>query len=429
MVRLHSPQVPKKKTSAKKKKSKYSLATVIFVLFVTVFALLIGFILFQKQQVSIDLTRILASEWNSYKKDKSNFNGGLAMQILSPKDDYFISTGMGNINNTYHFRIASVSKTFTAASIMLLHQKGLLNIDDRITDNIPGMKIPYVPDNENYNLPYKKDISIRMLLMHRAGIFDLSNNAVPSNSFSYDKPYVNQNYIAYIEKSDPNHQFTFDELLGVNASNQLSFFKPGSAYHYSDTGYSLLGKIIERVSQKSYADFVKEELLVPNGLNNTSVVYKGSDQTIPDPYVKGYVWAGGEIADVTKSNLSPHVAEGSIITTPKDLANWAKRLFAGQAGLTKETVKMMMSGESKGDGTKNQYGLGISYFVGKGYGHSGAHEGYLTDMIYNPETNVVYVSFTNIWNCQTCGKSLDSIISELKAMDNSSKKVLQKLGY
>ena len=312
---------------------------------------------------------------------------------------------------------------------MLLAQEGKLNIDDKITDNIPGTNIPYVPDTEDYNLPYKDKITIRMVLMHRAGIFDVSNNVIPKNGYSFNKPYAGQDYITYEENIDPDHQFTFDELLGVVSRNQLSFFEPGSDYHYSDTGYSLLGKIIEPVSQKPYADFIKDELLLPNGLDNTIVVYKGSDQTLPDPFVRGFNWADGEIQDVTLSNMSPHVAEGSVITTPGDLANWAKKLFSGQAGLTGESVAMMESGMSKGDGTGAKYGLGIDQYKDGGFGHSGAHAGYLSNMVYYPKTGVAFVIFSNIWDCQTCATNIDSLKDELKVMNSISDKVLQKLGY
>ncbi|MCX5711819.1 MAG: serine hydrolase, partial [Candidatus Omnitrophica bacterium] len=305
------------------------------------------------------LANILETEWLAYKKDKPNFNGGLALQILSPKGNYFVSTGMGSdITNSCHFRIASVTKTFTAAGIMLLHQKGLLNINDKITDIIPGTSTPYLPNTPDYDIPYKKDITIKMLLMHRAGIFDVTNNDIPDNQFSHGAPYVGQSYISYMEEKDKEHTFTFDELVGINAKNQLSFFAPGSAYHYSDTGYSMLGKIIERVSGKSYVDFIKDELLVPNGLVSTSLPWKGSNQTMPESFAKGYDWSPKGLEEVTLSNMSPHVAEGNIISTPLDLAIWGKRLLKGEAGLNKESVAMMKEGMDKGDGTHSKYGLG-----------------------------------------------------------------------
>jgi D-alanyl-D-alanine carboxypeptidase len=371
-----------------------------------------------------ELSKILNTEWQAYKKDKPNFNAGLAMQILSPKGDYFISTGLPDVTSAHHFRIASVTKTFTAAGIMLLAQKGLLNIDDKITSNIPGKDIPYLPDTSEYDIPYKKDITIRMLLMHRAGIFDITNNNIPDNEFSHNHPYVGKSYLDYMEEKDSNHTFTFDELAGVNALNHLSFFVPGTTYHYSDTGYSMLGKIIERVSGKSYADFIKDELLIPNGLLNISLPWNGSDQQMPASFIKGYVWMNGKSQEVTKSNMSPHVAEGNITATPADLANWAKKLFNGQAGLSKETVEMMKSGLKKDDGTESTYGLGIGCSSEMGCGHSGAHEGYLTNMYYDPQTNTTYVMFTNMWNLQN---GLDSLMNEIKAMTEIANKILKKI--
>ena len=377
-----------------------------------------------------ELSKILEAEWFAYKKDKPNFDGGLALQILSPKGGYFAATGLGDkVTNNSHFRTASITKTFTAAAIMLLEQRGLLNIDDKITENMPGKNIPYLPDTADYDIPYKKNITIRMLLMHRAGVFDVTNNNIPDNIFSHGKPYVGRSYLDYMLEKDRSHTFTFDELVGVNAGNHLSFFVPGSAYHYSDTGYSILGKIIERVSGRSYSAFIKEELLVPNSLLNTSSPWKGSDQTMPEPFIRGYVWVNSTLEDTTISNMSAHVAEGNITTTPMDLANWGRKLFTYKAGLTKESLKKMKSGMSKGDGTDSTYGLGIGYSPEGGYGHAGAHEGYLSILSYDPKTDVVYVMVANVWNCQTCSKNLDSIMDEFKAMVKAANKVFKRIGY
>lgn len=371
-----------------------------------------------------DLQAILDTEWRAFTKDKTNFTGGLALQILSPQGDCFLSTGMGDdMKNDRHFRIASVTKTFTAAGIMLLDQRGALRIDDKITDMIPGKDIPYVPDTPEYAIPYKDKITIRMLLMHRAGVFDQSNNPVPENEYSRALEYVGKNYLEYMLEKDPEHTFTIDELVGVNARNHLSFFEPGTAYHYSDTGYSILGKIIERVSGKSYGDFVRDELLVPNGLSGTGLVEKGADQDLPEPFVRGYVWMKGTPTEVTRSNLSPHVAEGNIYSTPFDLATWCKKLLKGEAGLTKETVGMMMKGMVR-DMPNSEYGLGLVSFPATGYyGHGGAHEGYLTMMYYNPSTDVAYVIFTNVWDA---GNGMDSIKAEFKLMADIAERVIAK---
>jgi D-alanyl-D-alanine carboxypeptidase len=372
-----------------------------------------------------DLQKILASEWQVFSRDKTNFGGGLAMQIISPKGAYFISTGMGeHVDNTYRFRTASVTKTFTAAAVMLLHQRGKLNIEDKITANIPNTNTPYVPNSTDYDIPNKDEITIRMILMHRAGIFDLSNNSIVDNAASHNEPYVNQNYFGYRLAQDANHSFTFDELFGVIARDkQYAFEPPGSQYDYSDTGYCLLGLIIERVSGKSYEDFVRDELLAPNNLLNTTLPWQGSDQTLPAPFVPGYLWMNGTLIDVTLSNMTPYVANGNMITTPLDLATWAKLLFTGKAGVTIDTVEMMKAGLPSGG--SSAYGLGVNFSKKTGYGHDGKHIGYMTMMYYIPEKDIAYVIFSNVWDY---GNLIDSLLVQDLLMTDAVGKIFSRMG-
>ncbi|MCX5711558.1 MAG: hypothetical protein NTY47_00580, partial [Candidatus Omnitrophica bacterium] len=72
---------------------------------------------------------------------------------------------------------------------------------------------------------------------------------------------------------------------------------------------------------------------------------------------------------------------------------------------------------------------GLGYASGMGYGHSGAHEGYLTTLFYNPDNDVTYAIFTNIWNCQTFPQSMDSLMDEIKAMSDIANKIIKKIGY
>jgi len=342
-----------------------------------------------------NLQHVLDQEWQAYTSDKTNFKGGIAMYIISPWGDYFMSSGMGNDMDYFHrFRCASVTKTFTAASIMLLHERGQLNIDHTISDNIPGTVIPYFP----YNIPHRDEITIRMILMHRAGIFDLTNTDIVDNAASHNKPYVGKNYIEETMKPpDEEHQFTFDELFSViERDEQVGFEPPDSKYAYSDTGYTLLAYIIERVSGQSYESFVRDEFLIPNGLSNSSLPWKGTERTLPAPFVKGYLWDGITIANVTEDNMSAFVGNGNMVTTMLDLASWAKILLTGQTALTMSTIEMMKSGISSGG--SSTYGLGILYKPSFGYGHGGDSEGYTTLMFYKPKQDIAYVVMMNIWD-------------------------------
>ncbi len=339
------------------------------------------------------LQRMVTQKWDEYGKSIGHpQTGGAALYISSPKGNYFASTNMDNARPDIHFRAASNTKTFTAAAIMLLYQRGQLNIDDLITAQMPGKDTPYVPDSPSYSIPYKDSITIRQLLSHRAGVFDVTNSTIPE-----DAPcqYAGEDYI---DTQSPAHQFAFDELVGVVADCKLAYWEPGqNKYHYSNTGYNLLGKIIERVSGISYSDFITENLIEPNNLVNTSSPHLASDTRIADPFAVGHTLAGGLIYTVEEDNMSANVAEGNIISTPADLTRWIKLLISGTAGIEKQYIDMMMDCTPEA-GASSCYGFGLEWREGLGYGHTGGHNGYLSIMAYDPANDVsstLFFSFIN----------------------------------
>ncbi|MCG2790816.1 MAG: beta-lactamase family protein [Actinomycetia bacterium] len=345
------------------------------------------------------LQELVDTELATYKEKVPDYPGGLAMKVISKQGTFFVSAGMGtDITDQIHFRAASNTKTFTATAILLLHQQGKLDINHKIIDATPGTNQPYVPDTPEHNIPYKDSITILDLLCHRAGVFDISNNPVP-DTVSAQVPYKGLNYIEYILDSDPMHTFTFDELVNVVAQCELSYFIPNTGYHYSNTGYSILGKIIERVSQKSYQQFLMEDIILPMGLQNTSMPVLGTDQNIPEPFVPGYILTADSLVNVTLSNMSANVAEGNLITTPNDLGHFLKKLLSGQGVLSPHLVNsVMMNYLPTGSIYAGGYGCGLTYLNNLGYGHNGAHEGYLSQMAYDPQTGFTVVVFTNCWN-------------------------------
>lgn len=363
------------------------------------------------------LQRMVAEKWDAYGQSIGHPQiGGAALYISSPKGNYFASTNMDNAGPDIHFRAASNTKTFTAAAIMLLYQRGQLNIDDLITAQIPGKDMSYVPDSPSYAIRYKDSITIRQLIGHRAGVFDVTNSEIPE-----DAPcrYAGQDYVSLQES---NHQFTFDELIGVVAECKLSYWEPWlNKYHYSNTGYNLLGKIIERVSGMSYSDFITENLIRPNNLLNTSSPHLASDTRMPDPFAVGYSLDGGVISAVDEDNMSANVSEGNIVSTPSDLSKWIKNLISGTAGIEKKYVDMMKDCTPEA-GAASCYGLGIVWWEGLGYGHTGAHNGYLSIMSYDPAKDVSAVLFFSLLNG-------DNINGEVRVLIDVSLEAKKILGY
>ncbi|HOI23763.1 D-alanyl-D-alanine carboxypeptidase [bioreactor metagenome] len=351
--------------------------------------------------VSVAQSSIESMVTEKYLMYKTKYNlpdgAGVVVYIETPEGSAGATAGfLKGADETWHYRIASVSKTFTAASIMLLDQQGLLDIDDYITDMIPGKDIPYVSDSLNYAIPNKERITIRHILSHRAGIFDVFNNPVPESS---PYPYAGQyyNYYVYEELKEPDHTFTADELFKVVAANKLSTGEPGVEYHYSDTGYTLLAKIVERVTAKSYDRFLKDNFFVPLGLNNTSAPWNGNDIGLPEPYLIGFVSDGLGFFEIAEDNMSSQVGPGNIISTPVDIARWIRSILSGRGPLTKEQIARMTLVPA-GNAT---YALGIGNSL-LGMGHSGAHPGYVNLVGYNPDDDVAvvvatpFIDYTNL---------------------------------
>jgi D-alanyl-D-alanine carboxypeptidase len=364
---------------------------------------------------------MLDEEWALFQEKHSFEGGGLGIKLITPDGDLFASAVLGEeVDENIHFRAASTTKTFTAAAIMLMHQKGLLDIDDYVTDNIPNTIRPYLPDTPEYQVPHKDNITIRQLLEHRAGVFDVSNDPVPAE---VDAPYAGMHYIDYIkyELGREDHTFTYDELVGVAARHGLSYWKPGTGFHYSNTGYSMLGKIIERVSEMDYDSYVEQTFAQPLGLDNTKFPSHGSEKQLPTPYAPGITLVQGQIYETTTDNMSPHVAEGNVITTPGDLARWINYLISGKAGLVQETVELMIDVQPTHE-YHEVYGLGITMTEGLGYGHNGGHAGYLTVMRHNPEDEVSVVLFAS-------ALVADDLLDQLDFMVEVARKARGLAGY
>jgi len=345
------------------------------------------------------LQQLVDSTLQAYKADIPEFPGGIAMKVIHKGNAFFVSSGMGNnITGQIHFRAASITKTFTATAILLLHQQGKLNVNDFITDTIPGTTEQYVPDIPAYNIPHKESITLLDLLRHRAGVFDIVNDDIP-DTVSASVPYKGYNYVNYKIDANASHTFTFDEMVSVVSETRLSYFEPGSAHHYSNTGYTILGKIIERVSNKTYQNFLMEDILIPMGITNSSFPSLGTDQVMPEPHASGYVLYENEVYDLTNQNVSATLAEGNLVSTPDDLSLFISKLFAGKGVLNYYTVYTQMMHYLPIDmNLADGYGCGLRYMNMLGYGHTGAIAGYLSIMVCDPQMDFTVVAFSNAWN-------------------------------
>lgn len=352
--------------------------------------------------------------YQNYKQKYPDYPGSLTLKVISKKGTFFVVAGDKSITSSTHFRIASNTKSFTSAAILILAQQGKLKITDTITHLIPGTDRSYIPLTPGFNIPYANHITIRELLQHRAGVFDVSNDKIP-DTVSVQVPYKGLDYIGWVQGTDPQHTFTFDEMINVASTCRLFYFVPGTSYHYSNTGYSVLGKIIERVSGMSYQQFVTENIINSMGLANTSCPVLGTQRELPVPFATGYIYEGDTMANTTVSNISANVGEGNIISTADDLSRYLRTLLSGTGPLSSYWINEVML-VPMNYSNLNWYACGLEYTNNLGYGHNGAHEGYLSRMVYDPATDFTAVSYTNCWNVgggiQTIGDQLYHLLDE-----------------
>ena len=342
--------------------------------------------------------------------------------INTPIGLYYTSAGRKEFKTTpkTNFRFASNTKLFTSAAILKMQQDGWLNIDQHITENIPGTKTPFVPDTPEWDLVHKDQITIRQLLQHSAGVYDVDNDKVPGCD--------GQSYTAWIMKKDPGHQFSATELVAQAASNKLSYFKPGKNHHYSNTGYSMLSEIIARVfsknvgTKKTYKDYIKERITGNLPLHFPELA---DDTRMKVPFVKALVYSKNapkpEI--VVEANLSAQVAEGNGWGTPMALNTWLRDLMKGQGPLNKQSVAMMQNSISPG--SKN-YALGCLHMPNLGYGHNGCRVGYLSAMMYDPKQDVSVIAYLTFVD-MTAEKNF--IVEMQEGLYQSAWRAREALGY
>ena len=347
------------------------------------------------EDFSPELNQMLEGEFQDYFE---RYDKPIGIAIIV-RDADVVHFGQHGFSKDYSIdtqhRAASTAKSFTGAAIMKLYQEGKLDIDHVITDKIPGKQISYVSDDGVYNIPYKNLITIRHLLAHRSGVFDVSNDAIPDTVAA---DYAGQYYIDYLRsKHGDKYSFTKDELIAPISNHQIKYFAPGKGFHYSNSGYGLLGIIVERVSNLPLDKYLAENFLAPLGMDRTKFVIDGNGAP-SDPTMDNYLHLDGQTFIPDFDNLSAAQAEGNLVTTPADLSRWALNLWGSNNLLNEDMIDLMMDAKPTGDWNGN-YGLAtIAYPVDIGVGHNGGRAGFITVMRYHQETNSAYVAITNLFD-------------------------------
>ncbi len=334
------------------------------------------------------------------KATKEMLVPGAVVAIRTPQGSYTVTVGTTELGkqtppdmNT-HFRIASNSKTMTAALIVLLAQDGKLKFSDPVS--------AYVPD-----VPNGANITVAELLKMRSGLYNYTN--APEFSAELDADLANA--------------WTPQEVLAIAFAHPPND-PPDTAYEYNNTNYALLGLIAEKVGGRPLEEQLQERLFGPLRLQQTTLPAADEASSMPTPYSHGYMYGGSAFAmvddpypadmkaaakdgtlkpiDYTNQNSSYAHAAGGVISTADDVETWIRALVSGKVfdGDFQRQWLESVQAEDPANPDGQKYGYGISYQrfspTAAMYYHGGELPGFNSFMGYDPDNDVSLAIWTNL---------------------------------
>lgn len=309
------------------------------------------------------------------------YSPGCAVGIVS-NDSLIFSKGYGMANLEYDipitpatiFHMASISKQFTAFSIVLLARQGRLHLDDDI-----HQYLPWFPD-------LKEKITIRHLLNHTSGIRD-------------------QWQLLAIAGTTLSDVITQDQIIKLLSRQQALNFKPGEEYSYSNSGYTMLAEIVRSVTGQTLRQFTDSAIFKPLGMKDT---HFHDDCT---EIVKGRSYSYDKIDNThfTNSILSySNAGATSLFTNINDLSKWIMNFYDHKVGDQQDIDQLTQPGRLN-NGKILDYALGIGLIDQKGwkgFAHSGADAGYRTILAVFPEKELGFLVFSNLGDFNPAGKAM-----------------------
>ncbi len=273
------------------------------------------------------------------------------------------------LNADHIFRIGSITKQFTAAAILKLQEEGKLNVSDNFTK--------YLKD---YPLGGRV-VTIEQLLNHTSGIRSYTD--MPAFRETLMRKDLSPSELIDVFKNEP-----FD-------------FEPGEQYSYNNSGYILLGSIIESITSQSYEQYIEDNLFKALGMDNS---FYGKHAEVIKNRVSGYDTDGGELVNAGYLSMTLPYAAGSLLSTVDDLAIWYDAVMTGKV-LSQESLTVAHSPSKLNSGKEIDYGYGWSFNDVQGsptIGHGGGINGFSTESLYFPNEKIFVAVFANC-NCLNPG--------------------------
>ena len=263
---------------------------------------------------------------------------------------------------TTNYRLASVTKQFTAASILLLTQDGKLDLDDSLRKWFPTL--PEVAEA----------MTIRHVLSHMSGLIDYED-VIPAAM------------TAQLHDAD---------VLKILETQNETYFSPGKGYRYSNSGYALLALIVGKASGKDFASFLKERIFTPLGMHDTIAYQQGLSTVNNRAY--GYSEERGTWTRTDQSQTSAVLGDGGIYSSIDDLAKWDAALYDDRL-LSAQSRDLAFTAATETDDPKVNYAMGWRVtdekIGGRTLWHSGETIGFRNVIIRYPEQHFTVVLLTN----------------------------------
>jgi CubicO group peptidase (beta-lactamase class C family) len=300
--------------------------------------------------------------------DRTNGPGASVMVILHGKKVFTKSYGLADAKENIcatpdsNYRLASVSKQFTAMAIMILADQGKLSFDDPITKFFPEF-----PE-------YGKRITIRHLLNHTSGLIDYED-IIPQGTII---PVLDINVLRLLQQQDK------------------TYFPPGSQFKYSNTGFAFLALIVEKVSGQTFASFLREHIFKPLGMENTLAYEQGVSTISNRAY--GYSPDKNGFRRTDQSLTSSVLGDGGIYSSVNDLYKWDQALYNLKLVSKKTFEAAYTPGKSTehGDGIKYGFGWFLADYRGlKHIYHTGDSIGFRTIISRFPDQNFTVIILSN----------------------------------
>jgi D-aminopeptidase len=260
------------------------------------------------------------------------------------------------------FRIASVSKQFTCAAILMLAAEGRLAVDDDVRKHIPELA------------DFGHRITLDHLMHNTSGLRDMLE-------------------IMRMGGADLSHPVRPEELMAGICRQRTLNFEPGSRYLYSNTNFLLLGRVVERVSGEKLRDFLQARIFGPAGMNATRMV-ESTTEIVPD-LCTGYLPSGGGY--VRAQHSFPLHGEGALVSSVIDLALW-HRNYTTATACGSEVIAQLMEREAFTNGAMNSYARGLQVNQLRGLAtvsHGGLWPGFKTEFLRLPERDIAIIVIAN----------------------------------